>query len=290
MTPETILTKRKISFIPKGRDLVVHCLNPEHQDNNPSMRIDKITGVFQCWSCGFKGNLFNHFGQKGNQLDIKRQKLKDKIASKLSDTVGLEIPTNAIPFENEWRGISSETYKHFEAFQHSDSHFAGRVVFPIREPSGKIRVFSGRHMTPGQEPRYLNYPRHISLPLFPFNVEPIEGRIILVEGLFDMLNLWDKGLKNAICTFGTSTLLGKKSRGPERLELLRMKGVYGIDIFFDNDESGNKAAAEVQELCEDRLEFDCRRIKFKNKNDPGELTAPEVMRLKEQIYGKSSFN
>jgi DNA primase len=290
LTPEEILTKKKIRYNPKGRDLLVRCLNPEHEDKNPSMRIDKITGVFQCWSCGFKGNLFQFYGTKGNQLQIRRQRTKDLIAEKLAESVGLDIPINAIPFQQEWRGISGKTYKHFEAFQHSDPIFAGRIVFPIRNPSGRIAAFSGRHMTQGHDPKYLIYPNRAKLPLFPHDVEPIEGRIILVEGLFDMLNLWDKGLKNAVCAFGTRTLLGKESKGPERLELLRMKGVYGIDIFFDNDDAGIKSAKEVRTMCEDKLEFDCRTLKFKDVNDPGDLTAPQVMRMKEQIYGENSFS
>lgn len=287
MTPQDLLTKRKIDFRPTGKDLLVRCLNPEHDDKNPSMRIDAVTGVFQCWSCGFKGNLFNYYGLKANALQIRRHKTKEKIAEKLSDNVGLEIPINAVPFREEWRGISGHTYAHFEAFQHSDPHFIGRVVFPIRAPSGKIKVFTGRHMTEGQDPKYLNYPRHISLPLYPSNPEPIDGRVILVEGIFDMLNLWDKGIRNAICTFGTSTLLGKNSKGPDRLRLLQIQGVYGIDILYDNDEAGQKAAESVRQLCEERLEFDTKVHTLNNKNDPGELTAQQVMRIKEQLYGTS---
>ena len=37
--------------MPKGKDYVVSCLNPEHDDKNPSMRIDQITGIFNCFSC-----------------------------------------------------------------------------------------------------------------------------------------------------------------------------------------------------------------------------------------------
>jgi DNA primase len=288
MTPQDILTKRKIDFSLKGRDLLVRCLNPEHEDKHPSMRIDKVTGVFQCWSCGFKGNLFNHFGHKANFLEIRRQKVKDRIAEKLSENVGLEIPINAIPFTQEWRGISEETYKHFEAFQHNDPTFVGRVVIPIRAPSNKIVAFSGRHMTEGSQPKYLVYPLRAKLPLFPHDIEIIDGRIILVEGLFDMLNLWDKGLKNVVCAFGTRTLLGKESKGPDRLKLLRMKGVYGIDVLFDSDEAGQKAAADVKELCENKLEFDVRNNTLKGHKDPGELTAHEVMRLKELLYGENS--
>ena len=32
----------------------------------------------------------------------------------------------------------------------------------------------------------------------------IQGSAILVEGIFDMINLHDKGLTNAVCCFGTN--------------------------------------------------------------------------------------
>ena len=58
MNVEDLLIKQNVSYIPKGADFEVSCLNPEHPDRNPSMRIDRITGVFNCFSCEFKGNLF----------------------------------------------------------------------------------------------------------------------------------------------------------------------------------------------------------------------------------------
>lgn len=282
MNPQDLLLKKKIDFQPKGKDLLVRCLNPEHEDNNPSMRIDAVTGVFHCWSCGYKGNLFYLYGQKPNALHIRRHRVKERIAAKLSDNIGLEIPINAIPFEDEWRGISGETFKHFEAFQHSDPNFIGRVVFPIRAQSEKIVAFIGRHMS-NEDPKYLIYPRHVTLPLYPHNVVPIQGRIILVEGILDMINLWDKGLTNTICTFGTSTLLGKDSW--RKLELLKIKGVYGVDILYDADDAGKKAAQAVKDVLTDKLEMDASVKHLKDGTDPGDLTAEQVMRIKERLYG-----
>ena len=61
MTVEELLIEEKIKFKQSPADFVVHCLNPEHDDTNPSMRIDKITGIYNCFSCGFKGNIFKLF-------------------------------------------------------------------------------------------------------------------------------------------------------------------------------------------------------------------------------------
>ena len=47
MTVEELLQSKDVYFIPKGADALVRCLNPDHDDRNPSMRIDRITGVFQ---------------------------------------------------------------------------------------------------------------------------------------------------------------------------------------------------------------------------------------------------
>ena len=81
------------------------------------------------------------------------------------------------------------------------------------------------------------------MPLFPV-VEPIQGRIILVEGIFDVMNLHDKGLTNAVCCFGV------KNVTEEKLQVLAVSGVEGVDIFLDNDEAGQGQAVKVRELCE----------------------------------------
>ena len=283
MSPEELLISKKIEYLPRGADLQVKCLNPKHDDKNPSMRIDKLTGIFNCLSCGFSGNLFQHFGLKGNFLEIKRQKFKSKLLEKLSENIGLDMPTNYVPYEGDWRGLSPETYKAFNAFQHSNKEFIGRIVFPIYTTSERIAGFNGRHMTMNHDPKYLIHPPGAKLPLFPPNPKPILGRIILVEGIFDMLNLYDKGLQNAVCCFGTVKLLGKNSADAiNKLNILELKGVGGIDIFFDGDDAGQTAAEGVKALCE-QLEFDVRNIHYKNK-DPGELTASQVLKLRKNLY------
>lgn len=261
----------------KGADFEVRCLNPEHEDRTPSMRIDKITGIFGCFSCGFKGNLFSFFGEKANFLQMKRDLLKNKIKTKVAENIGLEIPKNAVPYDREWRGISGQTYREFEAFEHHNTEYIGRVVFPIRSLSGKIVGFNARALTPEKQPRYLISPAGASFPLFPGKVKPIGGRVILVEGIFDMLNLYDKGLTNAVCAFGTQKVT------KEKLQILKIQGVSGVDIFFDGDEAGAKAAEEVQKLCE-AVELDTRKITLKD-TDPGALTASKVIKLKEKLYG-----
>ncbi len=277
MNVQQLLEHKKIDYVPSGRDYKVRCLNPEHDDSDPSMRIDNLTGIFNCFVCGFKGNIFSFFEEKMNYLQTRRELFKRKLHMKLAENVGLELPENRVPFERNWRGISGETYKHFEAFEHNDRNYIGRVVFPIRSVSGKILGFNARATAPGVEPKYKIHPAGAKFPLFPPRVAPIQGRVILVEGITDMLNLYDKGLTNVVCAFGTQKVT------KDKLHLLKIQGVSGIDVFFDGDTAGREAAEKVIELIES-LEMTTRNITIKS-GDPGDLTADKVIKLKEQLYG-----
>ena len=278
MRVDELLQEKRIDYKVSGRDYVVKCLSPDHDDHNPSMRIDNITGVFNCFSCGFKGNLFTHFGAAANFLEIKRQKLKTSIEEKRSASVGFEFPKGFQPYKGNWRGIQPETYKHFDAFMHHDSQFNGRIVFPIRDITGKVVAFNGRHMTMTEIPKYLIYPPQAKLPLYPSNAKPIKGKVILVEGIFDMVNLWDKGLTNAICCFGT------KNVDTDKLSILKMQNIAGIDIMFDGDEAGQNAAEDLKVMGE-KIGLVTRNINLGANIDPGGLADVKVSSLRDRLYG-----
>ena len=278
MRVDELLQEKRIDFKVSGQDFVVKCLNPDHEDSNPSMRIDSITGIFNCFACGFKGNLFKHFGAAANFLEIKRQKLKTSIEEKRSASVGFDFPKGFQPYKGNWRGIQPETYKHFDAFMHHDSQFNGRIVFPIRDITGKVVAFNGRHMTMTEIPKYLIYPPQAKLPLYPSNAKPIKGKVILVEGIFDMVNLWDKGLTNAICCFGT------KNIDIEKLSILKMQNISGVDIMFDGDDAGQNAAEDLKIMAE-KVGLIPRNINLGQNIDPGGLALAKVSSLRDRLYG-----
>jgi DNA primase len=274
MDVEQLLMKRGIEYIPKGNDFVIRCLNPEHDDRNPSMRIDQIDGRFNCFSCEFRGNIFTYFGEVATGLQLKRNLLIKKIKEKRADNIGLSMPVGAIPYIGNWRDISPRTYRRFEAFEHVDKDFVSRINFPIRDISGKIVAFQGRH-TSGGTPKYKFSPPGAKLPLFPI-VMPRMGEVILVEGIYDVINLHDKGLDNAVCCFGTHNI------NEDKLAMLRMQNVSHVAIFFDGDEAGQKAAENVKILCEE-VSLGYRNIHLKGE-DPGGLTQAQVAGLEKKLY------
>ena len=280
MTVEELLVEEKIKFKQSPADFVVHCLNPEHDDTNPSMRIDKITGVFNCFSCGFKGNIFKHFDKPSNYLDIKREKVKQTIDRKRSESVGLLMPRDIVPYVGNERNIKPETYKKFEAFLSVNSPFTNRIVFPIRDITGKIVAFNGRILGKNMTgpPKYIFHPPRVKLPIFPANVLPIKGRVLLVEGIYDVINLHDKGLTNALCCFGISNIT------TDKLQLLKMRGVEQIDIFFDPDDAGQGAVEKVIELC-DKTELKYYNVRIPpDLGDAGDLSETSVQKLRESLY------
>ena len=278
MVVEDILKSKNIEYRHSGKDYLIRCLSPDHEDRNPSLRVDKTTGIFNCLSCGFSGNIFNHFGERPDWLQIFRDKVSKSILAKLADSSGLSIPENAVPFTSDWRNISGETYRRFRAFQHNSSEFIGRVVFPITDISGKIVAFCGRHQSQGT-PKYLFSPSGVeNIPLFPV-VKPISGRILLVEGIMDMINLQDKGITNAVCAFGVNKLT------KEKINVLKIQGIKGIDIFYDMDEAGRRAS-EISKKDIENCDMACSVVSFTGAKDPGELTASQVLKIKEKLkYG-----
>ena len=99
-----LLSKNVISYSISGRDYVIKCLNPEHDDKNPSFRIDRVSGAAHCFSCGFKTNIFKYFGVFTNPVPIRIAVLKQKLAE-LKVTSGLDLPTGWTPYTKPFRGI-----------------------------------------------------------------------------------------------------------------------------------------------------------------------------------------
>ena len=282
MVVTEILDKHNIPFTVKGQDYVVSCLNPEHEDNNPSMHIDQQEGAFHCFSCGFKGNVFKFFNVDKNWQDVRVSKLRNKIAGIKAASTGLKLPPGAVPYTRHFRDIDKRTLAKYGAFT-QDKDFNGRIVFPLPDITGKIRAFIGRYTDSNAHPKYMIKPSGAELPLFPSIVSPINGSIILVEGIFDALNLIDKGLNNAVAVLGANNLQ------LDVLKALKLQGVHTIYAMFDEDDAGRKAGLTVQRLLEeDFIISDDTRLELPDGLDPGDLSATDIKHIKENLYGNDS--
>ena len=119
--------------------------------------------------------------------------------------------------------------------------FRNRVIFPIRDVSGKVVAFGGRDL--GDSPaKYINSPETLiykkSRTLYGLfyarDAMRQQKQAILVEGYFDALRCYDTGIDNVVASCGTALT-------PEQASLIR-RYVPEVVLVYDGDPAGVKAA------------------------------------------------
>lgn len=270
-TVKAILDENGIKFKEKGADYIVSCLNPEHDDLHPSLHIDTLTGKYNCWSCGFHGNVFKLFNEEPPVIQSALTELLRTIDEMLSNTEGLEIPESAFMYDEEFRGISASTLQSFEAFTHSD--YPGRICIPLRNRlTNKITNIIARSFKSSVSPKYLVYPMGLSVPVFPLVESDV---VILVEGIFDMLNCHDKGYTNVACCFGTKNLTNHNMK--DKLNDFIIVGAKKFVLLLDNDQAGNSAAKLLaSQMNKNGFLTYIGNGYLPDGKDPGELSASEL--------------
>lgn len=121
------------------------------------------------------------------------------------------------------------------------SQFSGRVVFPIRDISGRVVSFGGRLVGAG-EPKYVNGPETevFSKKEHLFGLAGAKaaimssGKGILTEGYMDVVSMKAGGFANTVGVLGTSVTAGQCRKVGAFCKTLLM--------LFDGDEAGRKAA------------------------------------------------
>jgi DNA primase len=120
--------------------------------------------------------------------------------------------------------------------------FRGRLMFPIENVNGNVIAFGGRIIGEG-EPKYLNSPespiyvkgRNLYGLARAKNAIRRDETLIIVEGYFDLLALWNHGIPNVAATLGTALTR-------EHVDLIR-RYTGAVALTFDAD-TGGKAALE----------------------------------------------
>jgi DNA primase len=125
--------------------------------------------------------------------------------------------------------------------------FRARLMFPIRDPQGRVIAFGGRVLD-DRLPKYINSPES---PLYS-KARTLYGltearpaiakgdRVIIVEGYIDTIALWQAGFKETVASLGTSLTV----------EQLRVLARYTRNLIacFDGDAAGRKASTRALEV------------------------------------------
>lgn len=169
--------------------------------------------------------------------------------------------------------------------------FRGRVIFPIRDLSGRLVGFGGRIIGAG-EPKYLNSG---DTPLFKkstllYGMHRAKGEIgkrgyaIMTEGYMDVIACERQGFPHTVATLGTSPT--------EQHATVLKRWTERVILLFDQDEAGQKAAERAIEIFKPKG-LDVRVAKMPAGEDPDSVLkshgAPALQRVIDAAIPSTEF-
>lgn len=122
-------------------------------------------------------------------------------------------------------------------------NYRGRIIFPIRNQSGKIIGFGARIIKSNDKaPKYINTPENeiyvkskiLYGTYFARQAINKYDECLLVEGYTDVISLHQAGIENVVASGGTSLTV-------DQIRLIR-KHTNNLTIIYDGDSAGVKAA------------------------------------------------
>jgi DNA primase len=157
---------------------------------------------------------------------------KEKIATDIMFEAGLLVRK-----ENQSAG-SNEYY----------DKFRNRVIFPIRNLTGRSIGFGGRALTDQEGPKYLNSPEtpiyHKGSVLYGLNHSKNQIRelnqAVIIEGYFDFISVYQEGIKNIVAVSGTGFTSNQAN--------LLARFCEQVVLLYDADAAGMRATFRAVEV------------------------------------------
>jgi len=160
--------------------------------------------------------------------------------------------------------------------------FRNRLMFPIRDVSGRVIAFGGRALAADQQPKYLNSPEtplfskgHV---LYAFDQArhgmAEAGRAIIVEGYLDAISCHEAGFRETVATMGTALTA-------DHVNLLRRR-TEALVLAFDSDSAGLAAALRGRDLFA-RASLDVRVVTMPEGMDPDNVIRGEGAEVFQQL-------
>mgnify|MGYP001184177327 FL=1 len=171
---------------------------------------------------------------------------------------------------------------------HYRDYFKNRIIFPIFHQK-KLIGFTGRTLGVSQKiPKYLNskdsdwFKKSKILYGWAQNAQQIrrQKEIVITEGQFDVLQLHQRGIQNAVAVSGSYF-------GPDQANLFQ-KAVNKAVIMSDGDKAGVEAVIRIGEFLIER-NIDCHIVHVEGK-DPDDLARYKHRFNWEKLNTKYGYN
>jgi len=213
-----------------------------HGTRVSSFAITPDRGFF-CFACGECGSSIEEFVARmrgEDPLDVARPAASGR-RERDAPVVPLTPLDSAHPYFLE-RGIHEATARHFGiGYFRGRPPLGGRIIAPLHDPDGTLVGHIGRAVDDAVEPRYC-FQRGVRRRDLLFNLHRVKAAgaetVILVEGIFDALGVFQIGFPHVVAS------LGCRITATQRALLSRFTRVV---ILFDRDASGDEEAARLHE-------------------------------------------
>jgi len=287
-----------------GDEIKGHC--PAHlerkgkADANPSWSINADTGVHNCFSCLFRGNLYT-LVEYVNGVDLATATAwvnsgERNLTKAFERLTRPPMPQeHAIPVTNSMlsafvappaealkaRGISA-TAAAFYGIVWNPEHKSW--ILPLRDPISNKLVGWQEKWT--QERRFNNFPPKVNKSHCLFGYEQYSSEdMIVVESPLDVARLASIGILGGVATCGSAVSIAQ-------INLIR--SAKRVVIAMDNDSAGIKSSSEIFELSR-KMGFECWFFNYDgtDQKDIGGMSKQEILygleHARHSIHGKKAF-
>jgi DNA primase len=177
------------------------------------------------------------------------------------------------------RGLSQETIATFGLGFCTKGLHKDRIAIPIHNVKGQLVAYAGRWPGNSDKPKY-QLPKGFAKSLELFNLhraiaEPAERPLLIVEGYFDCMRLWQYGLRRVVALMGSSL-------SPRQEELIRdhTNPWSQVLVMLDEDDAGRAGREDIARRLS-RWLFVKVHVFATEGMQPDQLSADEV----EQLFG-----
>lgn len=158
---------------------------------------------------------------------------------------------------------------------------AGRIIFPIFSPNGRVVAFAGRKLREDDSGgKYINSPESLiytkgrvlyGLSFAKDDIRKLD-KAIIVEGYMDLISLYQAGVKNVVAVSGTALT-------DDQAQLLS-RYTKNVVLLFDADTAGIKASMRSIEILL-KKDFDVKISTLPKGEDPDSYVTK---------FGKEAFD
>ena len=229
-----LLWQAGYSPVRRGASLFMLC--PFHNDADPSLGIkDNRWHCFGCHKSGTVDYLLEELGIKerpeSDILQIETERVISLIANRLGELEGL--PKDFKLFSKKFRNINKQVLDEFECGV--SELYQDELIFPIYSEQGTLAGFI-RHK-PNEKYKYNYFNGYL-----PYNLNRVvPTNLLLVEGIFDLLSVYQAGHQNVLALLGTGNVW-------KVVQYLRKIKAKNVKILFDGDNAGITAAKKMHDL------------------------------------------